>query len=405
MLKRHLSQIVFSDTFHQQMRFVAGPRQCGKTVLVQKYQQSINQNQLYFNWDYRETRLNYQADSSFFLHSLPDVPAYKDSYWFCFDEIHKYPKWKNILKEIYDKYHQKYQFVITGSVRLDMFRKSGDSLAGRYFLFRLNPLMLSEYIGTVLAKIEHISTPEDFISACLSNNHYYQDELDNMLLFSGFPDPLINQSKAFHNKWKNSLIDRIIYEDLREISQVHDLESISRLLLLIPERIGSPVSVNALSNALQSSYNATQNYMRLLELAYIMFTISPYHERIERTVTKEKKGYLFDWTHIKDPGARFENFVALELKALVDLLVDRGADFSLFYIRSKDGKESDFLICKDKEPWLIVEAKLSKTNIDSHHYNFARKLGNIPVVQIIQESNVAEQYEKGYQVSASRFFS
>ncbi len=385
------------------MRFVAGPRQSGKTTLAHKFLKDNHMEKLYFNWDYRETRVAYQKDSEFYQQALLNVQPSKTP-WICFDEIHKYPKWKNILKETYDKHGQLYQFIITGSAKLDMFRKSGDSLVGRYFLFRLFPLVLNEITGRNKPQNDHLLSVEEFLNKRLSLVKYDQNIMKVLLKFSGFPDPFLAQKEAFHKKWRNTYIDRLIHEDLREISQVADLENVSRLMLLLPEKTGSPLSVNSLRNDMLASYNALKNYLSLLELTYITFMVETYSKSIARSIKKERKLYFFDWTYVTDPAKRFENYVAVELKAMIEIWNDLGHDFELYYLRTKDGKESDFLLLKDKKPWLIIEVKFSKQKIERHHYLSAKKLGHIPILQIVWENNIAEKYENSYQVSASRFF-
>ncbi|MFH1428435.1 MAG: hypothetical protein ABIH39_01705, partial [Candidatus Margulisiibacteriota bacterium] len=127
-------------------------------------------------------------------------------------------------------------------------------------------------------------------------------------------------------------------------------------------------------------------------------------QSISRSIKKEKKLYYFDWTYISDPAARFENYIAVELKALIEMWNDLGHNFDINYLRTKEGKESDFLLIKDNLPWLIIEVKMKKQKVEHHHYHYAQILGNIPVLQIVMENNIAEKYENGYQVSASRFF-
>jgi len=403
MLSRNLSNTCFDKDYGKQMRFIAGPRQVGKTTLVKNYLKENKQSILYFNWDFRDIRLAYQKDPDFFTRDIlnispPGIP------WVCFDEIHKYPKWKDILKEAYDKYNGQYNFVITGSARLDLFRKAGDSLAGRYFLFKLLPLTLNEITNYNKPQNDNLNSAIDFIEKRLSNKFYKQKEMESLLRFSGFPDPFISQSNKFHNKWKLTYIDKLIYDDIRAISQVSDLENISQLLLLLPLKVGSPLSINSLRTDIFASHNALKNYINVLELAYLSFMIKPFSKNLARSITKEKKLYFFDWTNIENPAIRFENYVAVELKALTEFWNDLGHNFSLYYLRTKDGKESDFLISKNNQPWLIIEVKSSKQIIENHHYKNAEKLGNIPVVQLIKENNIAEKHEKGYQISASRFF-
>ena len=403
MIERNIKNICFSKDFGKQMRFIAGPRQCGKTTLSRRFLETNGMEKLYYNWDDRETKQKYLKDCRFYHEFLLNVDRLTKP-WICFDEIHKYPKWKDILKSFYDMDGEKAWFIVTGSARLDMFRKSGDSLAGRYFLFILYPFVLNEISKINNPSMDDFASEVNFIEKRLASTKYEQESMERLLKFSGFPDPFISGKDVFHKKWKNSYIDKLINEDIRTFGHIKEVENVARLLFLLPHKIGSPLSVNSLLEDMLVSYNAVKNYLSLVEMAYVTFMISPYSSGVCRSIKKEKKLYYYDWTHVIDDGARFENYIALELKAMLEIWNDLGNEFALNYLRTKDGKESDFLITRDGTPWLIIEAKSRKQNIANHHFRTAEKLGNIQVVQIVKESNIAEKYDRGYQISASRFF-
>jgi predicted AAA+ superfamily ATPase len=189
MIKRHLENTCFHQLFGRQMRFIAGPRQVGKTTLVKNFLESKQLEKLYFNWDLRETRDRFRKDPYFFETPLYDSKPPKELPWVCHDEIHKMPQWKNILKDYFDKFENDCHFVITGSARLDWFKKSGDSLAGRYFLFKLFPLCLSEAAGTSAPGISENEPAETFIEKRISTVRYEQEAMEQLLNFSGFPEP------------------------------------------------------------------------------------------------------------------------------------------------------------------------------------------------------------------------
>ncbi|MEW6042197.1 MAG: AAA family ATPase, partial [Elusimicrobiota bacterium] len=325
--------------------------------------------------------------------------------WVCFDEIHKMPKWKDILKDFFDSFEQRYQFIVTGSARLDLFRRSGDSLAGRYFTFHLNPICLREFIGNV-KKNQEPRKPLDFIMSRIERAVYKQKELNELLALSGFPEPLNKGTARFYVKWHRDYLDRIVREDMRDLTKIMNLENIFALMHMLPQRVGSPLSINSLSNDMLLGYKVVRNLIHALELMFMVFLIRPWHKRINRSIRKEPKLYFYDWTHIKDESLLYENFMAMELKNMVDIWSDNGyGDFNLFYVRTKDGKETDFLITKYHMPWLLCEAKLKSAKIESHHYRISELLGNIPFVQIVKEDKITQQRDKiFFQVSASRFF-
>ena len=399
---RILNHISFSNEFGRQMRFVAGPRQVGKTTLAKAFLSNNNSLDNYYNWDQRKIKISYRQNPYFFSeHLLGQAHC-----WICFDEIHKMPKWKNILKDFFDTYEDRVTFIITGSARLDLFRKSGDSLAGRYFLFHLFPFNLRELLKREMP-LKFLNDPNNFIENILSRTTYEQKAIEHLLRFSGFPEPMLKASDNFHIKWQNDYIDHILNEDLRPLSKIAEIENIANLFYLLPTKIGSPLSINSLKEDLEVSFPTIKNYVKALDLVYMIFAIKPYSKKINRSLKKEEKIYFYDWTRIEDKGIRFENYVAFELKNMISLWNDAGIGrFELCYVRNRAGKESDFLITYNFQPWILLVAKLSYSKIESHHIHFAKMLGNIPFIRIVLENNITQLYKANlYQISASRFFS
>jgi len=406
MIKRHLDSICFGPSIGRQMRFVSGPRQSGKTTLARHFLSLNNSQDLYYNWDLREVRDTYKSDYSFFESRLRDIQSRGLLPWICFDEIHKMPNWKNILKGYYDKFENDCRFIVTGSARLDWFRRSGDSLAGRYFLFRLDPLTLSEVAGH--AHLE--PSPEEgaltFIERKLSRGSSEQALLDQLLSYSGFPEPFLKADETFYRRWQRDMVDYLTREDVRDLTRIMAVEHIATLMQIMPARVGSPLSLNALNEDVETSYTTIKNAISAMQLTYAVFLISPYHRRIARAVKKEKKAYFYDWGRSVDPAKRFENYVAVELKTMIDLWHDKGiGDFELMYVRTRDGKETDFLIMRNGQPWCLFEAKLQDDAIARHHFDQAAALGNVPFLQISGQDQVyKKQDSRFFRVSANRFF-
>lgn len=405
-IKRYLEEIAFSDVFARQMRFIAGPRQSGKTTIAKNKLNTTKCENLYYNWDKKEVRNRYRKEADFLAKDILEMHS-RENLWICFDEIHKLPKWKNILKEYFDTYENKINIIVTGSARLDMFRRSGDSLAGRYFLFKLNPLILPEALGKNVNSILPEDTPEKFIEKSIVNKRYEQKTMEDILKFSSFPEPLLRGNSLFSKKWHENYFERIIREDIRDISSIHQIEKVMDLLFILPSKISSPLSINSLREDLEINFNTVKNYIHYLILTYILFEISPYQKKINRLVKKEKKVYFYDFAIIDDDAKRFENFVAIELKARIDLWNDYSEDkYDVSFVRTRDGRETDFLILKNKEPYLLCEVKLSETDIEKHHFLNSEYLGDIPFVQLVKKPDVLRvEQKKFYVVSASRFFS
>jgi len=401
MISRAVEKICFSDTFGRQMRFIAGPRQVGKTTLAKIFLKRQGDEPLYYNWDKREIRQRFKKEPYFFRSDTLGKKADKKR-WVCMDEIHKYPKWKDILKDYFDSFEEQFQFIITGSARLDLFRKSGDSLSGRYFLFRLLPLSLFEILNHPLplpTKKAKVFIEENIQS------RYHQSEMEHLIRYSGFPEPFSKGDEIFSSNWHREYVDSLIKEDLRDLTKIHDLENVATLMTLLPERVGSPLSINSLREDIEVSHNAARNYLRSLILTYIVFEIPPYTKKIQRALRKEKKIYFFDWSLVTDPAKRFENYVAVELKNRVELWnVATAYKFEIYFLRSRDGRETDFLITRNQTPYFLVEAKITDSDIASHNIHHAKQLGNIPLVQLVYKPDILKVgKENHYVISASRF--
>ncbi len=362
--------------------FLAGPRQVGKTHLAMSVLERLEGK--YYNWDLAEDRQKILAKE--FLQDR----------WAVLDELHKYDRWKNFLKGIYDKYHETLKILVTGSARLDVYRRGGDSLLGRYFLFHLHPFSLGEVLRPSV-----IGRPEEVLK--VGEGTPASDALEQLLRLGGFPEPFLNGSEEAHRRWSIQRTDILVREDIRDLTQVTLLSLIEHLMLLLPSRVGSVLSVNSLREDLQVAYNTVRSWLETFERLYITFSLSPWTQRIARSIHKERKLYLWDWSQIKDEGARFENFVASHLWKAVHLWRDLGmGDFGLWFVRDRDRREVDFCVTKDRAPWLLVEAKLSETQLSEPLEYYANRFG-VPGVQVLKTGGVLKRVGPHWIVSADRW--
>ncbi len=403
MIERSLYHIAFADDWGRQMRFITGPRQSGKTTLSKLKLQEEKTEELYYLWDLRSVRNRYKDNELFFTEGR--TPARK-KLWVCFDEIHKMAKWKNMLKGVYDETEEHYQFIVTGSAKLNISRMAGDSLSGRYFVFHLSPLCLGEIKNARKLAEEIPGNASAFIAERTDRKPGGKEYLSSLLEYGGFPEPFLRQTRRFHRKWAEDYLDRVINEDIGALTRIIDREHLYDLYRLLPEMVGSPVSQQSLASHLEVSVPTVKNYLKRLSDFYLAFKISPYSKNIKRSLLKASKVYLYDWTRVKDEARRFENYVACEIQALLHLWTDAsGERFSLFYIRNKEKQETDFLILKEDKPWLLVEAKYSDSPVARHQCDTSHALGEIPLVQVCRQENVLVQQKKNiFRASASRFF-
>jgi predicted AAA+ superfamily ATPase len=367
------------------MVFIGGPRQVGKTTLAQELVSNHFQQSGYYNWDNRQDRRDIMQSN---------WPG--DAELIILDEIHKYKKWKSLVKGEYDKLKDKYSFLITGSARLDLYRKGGDSMLGRYHFYRLHPFTIAEVTGRksvpdVLKEIPIRSQNNQDLFLCLDK-------------FGGFPEPFLKQNTRVLRRWHGEKVDRLFREDIRDIEQVRDIVNMQLLGDLLPDRAGSLLSLNSLREDLEVSHRAISNWMNILESFYYCFRIYPYAAKNFRSLKKEPKLYLWDWSEIDQEPARFENCIASHLLKLVHFLKDwEGYKAQLYYLRSIEKKEVDFLVTVDKKPWFTVEVKINNVNASPHLFYFRDKL-KIPFSYQVVKQNGVDSFTNGVRiVSANNF--
>lgn len=360
---------------NKSMVFLAGPRQSGKTTLSKIIAKSFV-NSLYFNWDITDHRALFLKNPGFFEsieRKDPSPPLV------IFDEIHKYKDWKNYLKGIYDRFHDDYRFLISGSGRLDIYQKGGDSLAGRYFLFHLWPFTIAELAERNAGMEDFLKDP---LHISMERNRELEELWEQLSSLSGFPEPYISGKETTYRRWSNTYSNQLIREDIRDMVDIKSVQEMETLYMLLPSRVGSPLSIPSIMNDLKVSYNSIRNWLAVLERFFLIFSIPTWTGKIARAIQKERKVYLWDSPRIKDPAARFENMVAIELWRAVTLWNDIGhGNFSLHFIKNKEKQEVDFLVANNNDPFLLIEAKLSDTQPSQPLLSFQKQLG-IPAVQL-----------------------
>ncbi len=387
---RYLTQNIIED-LKEKMVFLSGPRQVGKTTISTDIIGKIYYpgNYSYYSWDKKQ-------DRAAILHS-----RWADTRLIILDEFHKYKKWKTLLKGEYDTLKSHKQFLITGSARLDTYRKGGDSLQGRYHSYRVHPFSLSE-LNEHYPRVQLFDKENRLLPLRFSGNSQH---LDTLLKFGGFPEPLLTQSDTHLRRWHKQRIDRFFREDVRDMTRVMDLDNMRLLGDLLPDKVGSLLSLNTLREDLEVSHRAINSWMKALESFYYHFRIYPYQTKRVRALKKEPKLYMWDWSEVKDIGARFENLIVSHLLKLIHYLQDyEGYDVELHFLRDKDKREVDFLVTVDKKPWFCVEAKLKKDGVPKSLSYFKEKL-QIPYAYLVTYEDTSDYTDKdGVKVlPASKF--
>ncbi len=345
-LQEHFAQ-------NRQMALVSGPRQVGKTTTCRQLAAA------YLNWDNTDDRRVIQGGPAAVVQKLGIEKLAAVRPIVVFDELHKFRRWKSFAKGLFDVYEKQLHVLITGSARLEVFRRGGDSLMGRYFPYRMHPYSVAERVRTTL--------PQQIVQLPLP---IADIEWDALWQHGGFPEPFLRREMRFTNRWRALRREQLMKEDIREVAQIQDLGALETLNLMLEELSGQQLNYTGLARQIGISTPTVQRWTRLFEDLHVGFTLRPWFTNLNKALRKEPKWYSRDWSGIKDGGARAETFVACHLLKAVEGWTDLGyGRFELRYLRDKLKREVDFLIVRDRKPWCLVEVKMSATTIsDSLRY-------------------------------------
>jgi len=363
-MDRYLQSHILHDLPHK-IVLLTGARQCGKTTLAKQLSNEFD----YFNYDVSEDRLALQKKN--WDRSKPLI---------IFDELHKMREWKRWLKGIYDTEGIPPQIIVTGSAKLDVYRKVGDSLAGRYFQYHLHPLDLKE-----IARYGQVDGDALF---------------ERFWECSGFPEPFLKGSPIYYKRWRRSHLDIILRQDLIDMNSVRDIRAIEILVLLLKKRVGSCVSYASLARDLERDANTVKRWLQLLENLYVIFRVTPYHKKVGRSLLKEPKFYFYDHVNVENGnGARLENLVANALLKELHYIGDTTGNVgTLHFLRTKEGKELDFLTCIDGQPTHLIEVKWSDADPANAFKHFSPIFPETKSIQLVKKLPREKTYSNGLEI-------
>lgn len=370
-MRRSLSQYVKKD-LTRKIIIISGPRQVGKTTLAR----DLQKDHTYLNFDVEEHRNSILTKS---WNRSTDLVV--------FDEIHKMKNWKAWLKGIYDGEGLSQKIVVTGSAKLDTYRKVGDSLAGRYFLFHLLPLTPRE-----LARTAPELTPSEAFSRLLET--------------SSFPEPFLENNQEFYNRWKTTHLDIILRQDLIDLERVQDIKAIETLIFLLTRQIGSLISYSSLAQTLQVNDKTVKRWLGILEDMFVIFRVNPYHRKVSRSILKAPKYYFYDTGRVVgDSGQKLENLVALSLYREIKWAKDcHGKSVELCFVRKKDGREVDFLIVENEIPRILIECKLAEANPSSSLEVIGKEMKIENKIQLVGKELEERHFPSGIKIKYAPYF-
>ena len=338
--ERYIKNSVNED-LESKMVFVAGPRQVGKTTCALTFLSPSNeQHPAYLNWD------DIQVRSAILRGELPP-----NENIVVLDEIHKFARWRNLIKGFYDTHKSNISFIITGSARLDYYSKGGDSLQGRYHYYRLHPFSIPEI-----------------------NRDATENDVEKLLKFGGFPEPFLRGEEKFWRRWQRERIQRVIYEDIRDLENIKEISLLELLAEELPNRVGAPLSVKNLKELLQVAHETVERWLKIFERMYYCYRVPPFGAPKIRAVKKEQKLYFWDWSIVPDPGPRFENFIASHLLKYCNYIEDtQGFRMDLRFVRDTDKREVDFVVLKQGQPIFAVECKSGEKKVNPALFYFKER--------------------------------
>ena len=380
---------------YRQMVFLSGPRQVGKTTLARIFASD------YLNWEEKETRRLILKGARAVGRTLSLDEGVQSGKVLAFDEIHRYSKWKTFLKGFFDIYERSAKILATGSAKMDVYKRGGDSMMGRYFPYRVHPFSVAEIVDSAIPDEKSILRKPKEIK---------KGEWEALWEYGGFPEPFSNRQMRFLRKWRSLRTEQLLTQDIRDLTKTVELDQIEVLASILTNRSGEQLVIASLANEVTASEPTVKKWISVLKSLYYGFTIQPYFRNVEKSIRKTPKWYLRDWSGLDDPGKRAETFVACHLLKAVECWTDLGfGDFDLFYLRDRNKREVDFVVTRDKKPWFLAEVKKADERLSESLSYFQRATGAPHAFQIVLEREYEDidsfQYKEPMVVSAKTFLS
>ena len=345
---------------NRQMAFISGPRQVGKTTTGRRLADA------YVNWDDMDHREQVLAGPQAIAHTLSLHRLAAEPPLVLFDELHKFPRWKQFLKGLYDTYGQRIRIAVTGSSRLDVYRRGGDSLMGRYFLYRMHPFSIAETSAPELPSNGIVRQPRPIAD----------DDFNALWLHGGYPEPFLRRDARFTRRWRATRAAQLVREDVRELTGIAQLGQLEVIARVLAERSGEQLVFDNLARQVRVSADTVRRWVAALSDLHLGFLVRPWFKNVSRSLRKEPKWFLRDWAAVRDVGQRAETFVACHLLKAVEGWSDLGLGaFELGYLRDKEKREVDFVVVRDGEPWFLVETKHEDAALNPALHYFQQQLG------------------------------
>jgi len=272
----------FAET--KQILALTGLRRVGKTTIMLKLVKDKlksgfdPEDIVYFSFDdFKDIRIKEVFDT---YAEIMNKDLNKNKYLFLFDEIQKIDGWEEQIKRIYDNY-KNFKMVVSGSESLFIRKRIRESLAGRFYEFKINQLSFKEFLG--------------FKNIEIKNSQIYKEELikafKEYLLCNGFPE-IVNSDKETITKYiQENIIEKIIYRDIPQIFPIRDVAVLDGLFNIILFDPGEIINLNSLADNLNISRQTASTYLDYLEKSFLIKKIYNFSKNVRKTERKLKKYY------------------------------------------------------------------------------------------------------------------
>jgi len=374
-LRKRLYDAVLADHLqrHRQMALVTGPRQVGKTTTCR------GMSAAYLDWDNADDRRVISRGPAATAERLGLGRLRERPPVAVLDELHKFARWKSFLKGFFDTYADSVRLLVTGSSRMDVYRRGGDSLMGRYFPYRMHPFTIAEAVHPDLPDSQAVLRKPRAIS---------EADFTALWKHGGFPEPFVKRDVRFTRRWSSLRRQQLLREDIRDLTRIHELGQIEVLVDILLEHSGDRLVYSNLAGEVQVTVDTLRRWIATLCGFHLGFLLRPWFKNVSRSLRKEPKWFLRDWSGVADEGKRAETFVACHLLKAVEGWTDLGlGEFHLGYLRDKAKREVDFVIARDRKPWMLVEAKKSDARLSPSLAHFQEQTGVRHAFQVVLDAD------------------
>lgn len=326
-LRRELQKIIKKDFFQGKVIILTGARQVGKTTLVNMLLEKED-NIIRFNADNPTDREKLENKD---FENLKSIIG--DSKIVFIDEAQKIVNIGNTLKLIVDNYGNQKQIIATGSSSLNLLSNTSEPLTGRKFVHEIFSLSLRE-----------IYTSNDFLKL--------DKELNDLLVYGTYPEVYLSPVDE-RQRLLFEIAQSYLYQDILELEQVRNPETLNKLLSAIALQLGSEVSLNELSIVVGLDLKTVERYVDLLEKNFVLFRLAPYFTNQRKTLSKLNKIYFYDLgirnalinnfndlDKRNDVGGLWENFIIIERMKLRKY---KSIFAKQYFWKTYDGSEIDLV--------------------------------------------------------------